>query len=207
MKNNVEYLFVFDEESKGWWLKIDTAEKLLDYLQQSANKRLSGGFELYWELYKRENTKEKGQHKSIREILEEMTMQERFELMTKRRNDFNMMLGAIMQAEKYGGTIFDGFRNMNIETGYKELEDIRRYGQTYLNAAGGSTFYVEYTQFCRKNKLIFPNFTEKDIRIEQFKGGTHYYAYIGNMEVKNGDTLRFHSYEEAHNRAAALLNG
>lgn len=34
-KEKIEYLFVFDIESKGWWLKIDSIEKLADYHEKT----------------------------------------------------------------------------------------------------------------------------------------------------------------------------
>lgn len=201
-----DYLFVFDEDSKGWWLKVTDPEQLMDVFGQTKGSTLGGGLELYWELYKETNTGEgRTGTKSMRQILEEMPAEKRFRLMTENQRDFNIMYGAILQAERYGGTIFDGLRCLNMEMGYKELEDIRRYGQTYLNRAGGSTFSCRYTQYCRRDRFVFPDFTRRDIRIRQFKGGTHYYAYIGNVEVKNGDSLRFNSYGEAEKRAMELL--
>lgn len=58
------------------------------------------------------------------------------------------MYGAIMQAEKINGTIIGGFCSLNIEMGFKELNDIRRDGQTYINPVGGSTFDIRYIQWC-----------------------------------------------------------
>lgn len=199
-----EYIFVFDEDTKAWWLKVDNADTLIDVLKRTQGRHLGGGLELYWDLHKEANMG-KTHTKNIHQILEEMPPKKRFELMTKESRDFNIMLAAVYQAEKYNGTIFDGFRLLNMECGYKELEDIRKYGQTYLNPAGGSTFFVRYKQFCRRETPVFPNFTERDIYIKQFKGGRHYYAYIGNMEVKNGDTLRFDSRDKAYKRALELL--
>ena len=199
-----EYLFVFDEDSKAWWLKITDPETLMEYIKQTKGKLMSGAFELYWDLYKEANAG-KTRTKSMRQILEEMPMERRFKLMTEEQKDFNLMLGAIIQAEKYGGTILDGFRLLNMEFGFKYLQDLRSDGHTYINKAGGSTFFARYTQFCRRDRLIFPDFDERDIRVTQFKGGEHWYAYIGNVEVKNGDTLRFDSKDNAYKRALELL--
>lgn len=46
----MEYLFVYNPESQGWWLKVDTIEKLLDYWEQTKDSRLSGAIDLYWSL-------------------------------------------------------------------------------------------------------------------------------------------------------------
>ena len=110
-----------------------------------------------------------------------------------------------MQAEKVNGTIFDGLRCMNIKMGSKEIKDIYRNGKTYINQVGGSTFYLEYTQFCRRNELVFPNFTEDDIKIRQFDGGRHYYAYLGDMQLRDGENLKWNSYEQAYNVAIDVI--
>lgn len=197
----MEYLFVYDQESQGWWLKLDTPEKLLDYLSQTKDSCMTGALDLYLDLYK------KGQkdNKSVLEVLEAMPSEERFALMMKNMNDFNLMRGAIMQAEKINGTIFDGFRSLNIEMGFKELNDIRCNGQTYVNPAGGSTFDIQYTQWCRRKELIFPNYTESDIRVKQFDGGHHYYAYIGDMQLRDGNNLKWHTYEQAYDAAIGIV--
>ena len=119
--------------------------------------------------------------------------------------NFNIMRGAIMQAEKVNGTIFDGLRCMNIEMGSKELRDIKRNGQTYINQVSGSTFDLGYKQFCRRNELVFPKFTEADIRIKQFDGGKHYYAYFGDMQLRDGDNLKWDSYGQAHDVAMDII--
>ena len=142
---------------------------------------------------------------SVLEVLKSMSQDERFDIMINNRKNFNIMLGAIMQAEKVNGTIFDGLRCMNIKMGSKELKDIYRNGKTYINQVGGSTFYLEYTQFCRRNELVFPNFTEDDIKIRQFDGGRHYYAYLGDMQLRDGENLKWNSYEQAYNVAIDVI--
>lgn len=199
----MEYLFVYDEESKGWWLKLDTPEKLLDYMSLTKDSRMTGALDLYWKLYKRGH--ENDAKKSVLEVLDSMTQEERFALMIKNMKDYNLMYGAIMQAEKINGTIFEGFRSLNIEMGVKELNDIRRDGQTYINPVGGSTFDIQYTQWCRRNELVFPNYTESDIRIKQFDGGNHYYAYIGDMQLRDGENIKWNTYEQAYNAAIDMV--
>ena len=198
----MEYLFVYNPESQGWWLKLDTIEKLLDYWEQTKDSHLSGAIDLYWSLCKRGHEKN---NMSVLEVLKSMSQDERFDIMINNRKNFNIMLGAIMQAEKVNGTIFDGLRCMNIKMGSKELKDIYRNGKTYINQVGGSTFYLEYTHFCRRNELVFPNFTEDDIKIRQFDGGRHYYAYLGDMQLRDGENLKWNSYEQAYNVAIDVI--
>lgn len=197
-----EYLFVFDPESKGWWLKIDSVDGLLDYFRKTKREYIGSGFELYWELYKK--MKEEG-YKSVREYLEAMPQEERFHLMMNDLQSFNSMYAAIMSAENNDTTIIDGFRSLNLEMGFQCLKSLERDGVIYFNPVGGKTFRIDYSQFCRKKELSFPHFTEQDIRVSSFKGGTHYYARVGNVEVRNGDIIKWDTYEEAYNKAKELI--
>lgn len=193
----MEYLFVFT--NGGWWLKIDSVEKLIDYHKQTSSK-FNGAWELFSQLYE-----EAGDVNKIMDVVASYPPEKRFKLMLTR--EFKYVQAAIMEAESMGGTanIFDGFRALNMEIGAKELRDIREYGATYINCVGGSTFGLDYTQFCRRKNLVFPSFQKSDIRVKRFKGGEHYYAYVGDMQVRDGDTLKWNSYQEAYDRAMEVV--
>ena len=36
--------------------------------------------------------------------------------------------------------------------------------------------------------------------------GEHYYAYIGNMQVRDGDILKWNTYEEAYSKALEYIS-
>lgn len=112
-----------------------------------------------------------------------------------------------MQAQNVEGTIIDGFRCLNMEIGMKELNNIKRDGAVYINRVGGSTFSVDYTQFCRRKELIFPDFKKEDIRVRRFEGGCHWYAYIGDMQVRNGTELKWNTKEAAQRAAERIVEG
>ena len=191
----MEYLFVFAEG--GWWLKLDSVEKLMDYHKKTSD-RYNGAFGLYLKLY------EKAGNRNIMDVVMEYPLEERIKLMESR--DFKYMQGAIVQAQSNSGAnIFDGFRMLNMEIGMKELHDIEEYGSTFINCVGGSTFSLDYTQFLYRKELVFPDFQKKDIRIRQFHGGKHWYAYIGDMQVRDGNTLKWNSYQEAYDRAMQMV--
>ena len=121
-------------------------------------------------------------------------------------NDFKYMYAAYMLASKVdGATFLDGFRFLNWEMAEADLTCLREHGACFFNPAGGRTYDVEYKEFCRRKEIVFPNFSEKDIRIKQFKGGTHYYAFIGNVQVRDGDIMKFDSYEKAYGKAYRLV--
>ena len=194
----MDYLFVWDERNGGWWLKLDSVDKLIDYHKKTGN-RYAGAFDLFMRLYNKA-----GSVNRVMDVVMEMPIGERIELMTSR--DFKYMQAAILQAQKVDqANIFDGFRFLNMEIGMKELGDIREYGACFINPVGGSTFGIEYKQFVRRKELVFPDFKREDIRIKQFKDGTHWYAYIGDMQVRDGDTLKWNTREEAYNRALAMV--
>lgn len=194
----MDYLFVWDEKNGGWWLKLDSIEKVVDYHQKTSN-RYAGALDLFMRLYNKT-----GSVHGVMDAVMDLPIEERFELMASR--DFKYMQAAIMQAQKVDqANIFDGFRFLNMEIGMKEMEDIRKYGACFINPVGGSTFGIEYSQFFRRKELVFPDFKREDIRIKQFTNGMHWYAYIGDMQVRDGDTLKWNSREEAYNRALAMV--
>lgn len=64
----------------------------------------------------------------------------------------------------------------------------------WFNEKGGWNLGLDaddiVTVYC--DKLLFPNYTEKDIKINRWGGGQHYYAKVGEIEVKecvDGETI------------------
>ena len=45
---DMEYLFVFNEKNSGWYLKIDSVEKLKDYYKQVIPSKYDGAITLYF---------------------------------------------------------------------------------------------------------------------------------------------------------------
>lgn len=187
----MEYIFIFDEESKGWWLKIDSIEKLADYHEKAGSGKFDGAMEMY-----------------IREghpydILKKLSTEDRIKKMQDK--DFKRLQAAVMQAERGNRTILDGFRCLNLEIGMGQMKTLEQYGAIYINCVGGYTFGLRYHQFCRRKNMVFPNFKESDIRIKQFEGGEHYYAYVGDMQVRDGESLKWYSHEEAYRKALEVI--
>lgn len=192
-EKTIDYLFVYD--GKQWWLKLTEAEQLEDYHKKVAGNRYEGAINLYRKF------KEDG--KEWYNLLDDLPLQERIKMMESK--DFKYIQCAIIKAKQIEGTILDGFRCLNIEIGMTQLENIRKYGAVFINEVGGHTHEVETMQFCRRKQLIFPNFCREEIRIKQFKGGKHWYAYIGDMQVRNGDQLKWNTKEAARAAAEAIV--
>lgn len=186
----MEYLFVYADNS--WWLKLDSIEKLIDYHEKTD----TGKYEKAIRMYMDEGHPDK--------ILENLSVEKRIQKMCNR--DFKYLQVAVMQAEKGGGTIFDGFRWMNMEIGMNRLRNIQQYGAVYINPVGGCTHSLNYTQFCRRKEPVFPCYKKEDIRIDKFDGGTHYYAHIGDLEIRDGERMKWDTYEEAYQKALELLS-
>lgn len=184
---DIEYLFVYGEH--GWYLKIDTVEKLTDYHKKMDSNKFEAALQMYMQKVDPEN----------------MPLEKRIKLMESR--DFKFLQAAMIQARKINGTILEGFRCPNMEIGMTELRCIREHGAVYINRAGGHTYDLPYTQFCRRKELVFPDFRLSDIRIKKYPGGVHWYAFIGDMQVKNGEDIKWNSSEAAQNAAKDIVLG
>ena len=89
-----------------------------------------------------------------------------------------------------------------------QLRDLQERGAIYINRLGG--YHGDSTQeklpFVHRDKLVFPNFKENEIRIKQFPNGEHWYAYIDDVQVRDGDTLKWNTYEEAYTQAKKYID-
>ena len=185
----MEYLFVHDKDYGGWWLKIDNVDQLIDYHQKTSSW-CEGALNMYLNGKSPQN----------------MSFEERMELTASGDKDWQYLQAALIMAERNKGTILDGFRGLIIEAGMSELKNIQKYGACYFNCVGGHTFGVEYDMFCRRKELVFPNYNVSDIRIKQFENGEHFYAYIGDTQVKDKyNNMKWNTRNEAYEAAYASL--
>lgn len=184
---SIEYLFVFDG---SWWLKITELEQIIDYHKQTEN-RYEGAINLHMRM------KQEGMR------IEDLPTEERIKMIGDK--DFQLMQAAIIKARQVEGSILDGFRCLNMEMGMAELDTIKKYGAVYINKAGGHTHGIEYSQFCRRKFLVFPDYKKEEIRVRQFNGGRHWYAYIEDIQVRNGDELKWDTKEEAQAAAETMI--
>lgn len=187
----MEYLFVYD--GKSWWLKLTSAEQIINYHQQTS--RYEGAVKMYMKM------KEDG--KESPDLMAGLSLKEQINLMEDR--DYRYLQCAVIKAQQTGGTLFDGSRLLNIEAGAAELENIRRYGAVFINPAGGNTHGIRTVQFLRRKQLVLPDFRSDEIRIKQLKDGEHRYAYIGDMKVRDGNRMKWDTEEEVRAVAEALM--
>lgn len=175
VKEPEDYLFIFEEPNNGWWYKIDSVDRLIDYVFKT-NARYGDAVDDIWkhfEEYKKDYNYRVFTHPYAYPI--------------------------IMYAMQHEISIYDaaiGFRN---EHAFQMLSSIHEHGYIVVNPAGGHhSGPVQYNDWVRKNRYVWPNFKESDIIIKQFPNGKHYYVRIGDMELHNNDGgKRFFSESDA----------
>ena len=76
---------------------------------------------------------------------------------------------------------------------------LREGNLIYLNQKGGWHVGKDErdAEWVRRKELIFPVFKHNQISIEKFPSGTHFYAYVDGLQVRNGDQLKWDTYDEA----------
>lgn len=167
------YEFIFEEPDNGWWLKIDSAVKLIDY------------------------------HKKTEKFYGDCLVDY---IHNEEKDWTNRTRAIVMYGEKHHLTIIDAIIQFRLMIAQQQLERIHDEGAIYINSSGGYHSNAVYKQNIIQHELIFPNFTESDIKIERFPGGKHWYAYIGKLWIKNGDISKWNTYQEAYDYAKRFVS-
>lgn len=112
-------------------------------------------------------------------------------------------------AQSEGTSILVGAMSLENKIFQSKLKAINTFGKIYLRENGsytteGKTFTI--IGVVEKDDIKYPNYTNKDIKVSQWKNGTHYYAKIGNMDVIDEyGNHKWDSYDEAFNMALKQL--
>lgn len=172
----MDYLFVY--KGKGWWLKIKTIEQLIDY-HEKTNTKWYKAFENL--ANSKEFTKNGTEHASAIAFAIGLFCE---------NNDEPILTGTA----KFAAKIFSA-----------QMNCIMKNQSIYINPKGG--WHPDFekdipsTEYCRRQQLIFPTFKESDIRIKQFPGGTHWYAYIDDIQLTNHQQVKWDNYQDAYEYA------
>lgn len=181
VKTPEDYLFIYEEPDNGWWYKIDTVDRLIDYHLKTAG-RFGDAVDDIWH-----------------------------NLDGYKKTDYNyrvfthpLAYPIVMYAEKHEISVYQAALQFRINIAMAQLKAIQSNGYIVVNQVGGyHSGPVEYKDWMRRKGYVWPTFKESDILIRQFPGGTHYYVRIGDMNLHNDDgSERFFSESDA--RLAAM---
>ena len=178
----MKFRFVLKDEgtrNQGWWLKVSTVEEYFNY-----KDALGFGDPLVQGFY---------------------------DYVTQTANNNHLSdVAAFLEiyAKNRGISIIEASNQLAIERDYIKFDLLAKGYNLYFNRVGGWNYGKnEFTQWVDKDELVFPDFKKNEIKIKQFTDGKHFYAYIDNMQVRDGDTLKWNTYEEAYNKALQVLGG
>ena len=183
----MKYRFVLKDKgtnNQGWWLKISSIEELNKYINNVESPMVKG-FKSY--LHCREFASP----------------------------EYSGPLLPHVNREGYFLGLYASNRQISPICAIEEIENKKYKTQVqyllkgyniYFNRNGCWHFGInDFDSWYDSENLVFPEFNKDQIRIEQFPMGKHFYAYIGNMQVRDGDTFKWDTYEEAYNQALSFL--
>lgn len=175
----MEYTFVLKDKgtaNQGWWLKISKLSELEEYIGNVGSKIVARGLCNYLE------------YKSGREHLNELG-------------------AAIRMLALHNNTdVYKSAFDIQSSVIRSQVDALSNGEVIYINSAGGWHAGGEYSDFVHKETLIFPDFTKDNIRVKKFDGGRHYYAYVGNVQVRDGDVLKWNTFDEAYKQALKYVD-
>lgn len=90
----------------------------------------------------------------------------------------------------------------------RQIFEINSGKTIWFNERGGWNYGLkDISATVYRDKILFPNYTEKDIRISKWGGGQHFYAKVGEIEVKeivdSEVIMKWNTHSEAYKRALA----
>lgn len=175
------------EVNGGWWLRLTSDEDVIRYIK-ATNDRYDGAL-----------------CKAVHEPIEKMSLEDRIKAQLSGDKNYMLLQAGMVMAQKYNTTLYSGFEHLQTEFGMVLHKDIMENGETFVNPVGGKTFSLKYDQFVWRKDLVFPSYTLDDIRIKQFEKGQHYYAYVGDTQIRDGEKLKWDTYNEAYNFAVTVV--
>ena len=177
---------MFDKNTNncGWWLKITTFVQLIQYVNATGDKYRRAFENLIKDKAYNQTSVVHGPH------LKEAPLAEYAHLYAINHECSHK--NALMQIST------QQMHNMNTL--------LEQKGFIHINKNGGFCSHPEKPDaVIHQKELIFPEFKKSDIRISKFPQGHHYYAFVGNVQVKNGDICKWNTYDEAYRQAKQYI--
>ena len=162
----------------GWWLRIESIDQLLEY--QKLDRCIQRGF----------NDVLKGNDSQIAQYLR-------------------------IKAQNTESTILDTAYKLQFQLYDNYISYLQSVGFVNINKDGGCNGERFLTRaVVYSDNLVFPHFTEKDIRVETFESADyrsnyqyHWYAYLGTIQLHDGDKMKWDTKAEAMEFARRYING
>ena len=108
-----------------------------------------------------------------------------------------------------GGTFLEHSTRLETQIFQGKVKFLLDGKKIYLREVG--SYMIDSDSFVITNKIVtdkmvYPEYTEENIKITKWDGGTHYYAKIGNMDVVDEDgNQKWDTYDEAYQMALEEL--
>lgn len=194
----MSYTFVLKDKgttNQGWWLKISNIEEYIEY-KKKAKSPLADGYNSAI------NCKEFGPSREALKVLYAAGITSI--PMRPHVNAAGYLIG--MNAQNNQISLAESAVQLEINQDNQIVKLLDEGYNIYFNRNGGWHFGKDdYSDWYHNEKLVFPKFKKSQIKIEKFPMGKHYYAYINNVQVRDGDTLKWNTYDEAYNYALSLV--
>ena len=192
----MEWLFVMKDRgthNAGYWLKISSVDELVEYIKITNPTRYGKAFENY--VFGKDYggiTNSHWPYLDAEPLTQAIVMNEQ-----NMKSKYDTAMNIFQAIESFSSMVA-----MNM------LNSLQETGAIYINRVGGYHGYYKDSKengFVRRKELVFPDFKKDEIRIKKFSNGEHYYAYIDDMQVRDGDTLKWNTYEEAYKQAIYFI--
>lgn len=196
----MSFMFVLKDKgttNQGWWLKISNIAEYIEY-KKNAKSPLVDGFNSAL------NSQEfGGPSRESWQLLHAVGITSVH--LKPHVNNAGYLVG--MHAQNNQISLAESAVQLEIDQDDQIVKLLNEGYNIYFNRNGGWHFGKnDYSDWYRSEKLVFPKFKKNQIKIEKFPMGKHYYAYIDNVQVHDGDTLKWNTYDEAYNYALSLAD-
>ena len=172
----MSYTFVYNKKD-GWWLKITTLEDLM----------------AYWEKYDDVLGKSETKLPQTKEFGRGML----------HANEVDTVLG--LHARNGNLSISEAKISLLTEIKQAQYRAVCKGNTIYINQNGGWNDIPRTTeQFVHKSTLVFPDFKRGEIKIEKFPLGSHFYLFIDGVQIKNGEQVKWNTYQDAEQYAKQI---
>ena len=173
----------FFHNGYAWWLRIDTLEQLIHYFELTDENRFGGS--MMNVAYNRMGDIDGYDGNRIAECIDILSQVREEDLLT-------------------------ATGRFRLEAHQTYLKNFQRAGFVNINRVGGcNSSDWNACAVTERKELIFPSYTKKDVKIKTWEMGEkqvgvyrnnykyHWYAYIGDVRITDGDKEKWDSEEEA----------